>query len=137
MAWKLNASNTSARATSIRHLWDLRWYGENRAIADPTNALIHGPCPLCNLPYSQTHVTCDCPSLNTTRASRLSDLERHGLRYPRGPMRTLATAYSHLLLHHLPLEERNQLWMGLWQPKHRSLLQTHLEACSYSETSQT
>jgi len=134
MAWKLNSSSTSARATSIRHLWNLRWYGENQALADPANAHLHGPCPLCGLLYSQTHVTWECTSPNSTRDSRSSDTQRHGLRYPSGPMRTLATAYSQLLQSHLPLEERNQLWMGLWQPQHRSLLQTHLEACSFHKS---
>ena len=49
-------------------------------------------------------------------------------------MRTLANAYSHLLLHHLPLEARNQLWLGLWQPHQRLLLQTPLEACNYLDS---
>jgi hypothetical protein len=49
-------------------------------------------------------------------------------------MRTLANACSHLLLHHLPLEARNQLWLGLWRPHQRLLLQTSLETCNYHDS---
>jgi len=45
-------------------------------------------------------------------------------------MRTLASAFSHLLRHHLPLEA-----LGLWQPNQRLLLLTPLEACKYHESS--
>ena len=49
-AWTLSARGIAQRRAKVRHLWDLRWHGENQSIAatDPATPLSH--CPLCGHP---------------------------------------------------------------------------------------
>ena len=49
-AWRLTQRGIAKRGTKVRHLWDLRWHGENQAVANPQMADVVGVCPLCGHP---------------------------------------------------------------------------------------
>ena len=137
-AWTLSARGIAQRGAKVRHLWDLRWHGENQAIAaaDPDTTLSH--CPLCGHPLcSQTHILCDCPGLSHDRAGLHLDLTVLIGQLPRGPCRSLGRAYQHLLFHRPGIVDRGQLWTGLWSPDHRELLRPQLGNCSLREGQRT
>ena len=77
-----------------------------------------------------SHILCECPALSQVRLSNHIDFNRAARRLPAGPERTLAQAVVHLLHFHQPLEERGQLWTGLWTPTHRRLIQGALAGCT-------
>ena len=54
----------------------------------------------------------------------------------RGPCRELGRAVMELLFHHPGLQDRGQLWTGLWTPAHRALLAPHLNRCSLHDGQQ-
>ena len=62
-AWTLSHRGITQRGAKVRHLWDLRWYSENQAVAaaDPNTITSH--CTIL-----QTHIICDCPGLAQDRA---------------------------------------------------------------------
>ena len=116
------------RGAKVRHLWDVRWHGENQAVANPAMAAILGVCPLCGHPHrSQTHI--NCSGLSTERAGLAQDqsLIVHGL-HP-GPCRSLGRAIHYLLFHHRDIAHRGHLWA----PQHRALLGPHLRLCKLQE----
>ena len=133
-AWRLTQRGIAKRGTKVRHLWDLRWHGENQAVANPHLADILGVCPLCGHPQcSQTHILCNCPGLVTERDGLAQDLALIVQRLRPGPERALGRAIHHLLFHHRDIEHRGQLWTGLWTPQHRALLSPHLHLCTLKE----
>ena len=79
---------------------------------------------------TQAQILCECPALSQVRLSNHIDFNRAARRLPAGPERTLAQAVVHLLHFHQPLEERGQLWTGLWTPTHRCLIQGALAGCT-------
>ena len=46
-AWQLSQRGVAKRGAKVRHLWDLRWHGENKAVANLAMADTLGICPLC------------------------------------------------------------------------------------------
>ena len=44
VAWQLTKKVIASRAPKIRHLWDLRWHEENRAVAQGAAALQQHHC---------------------------------------------------------------------------------------------
>ena len=68
-AWQLSKRGIAQRGSKVRHLWDLRWHGENQAIAAAGLADHLAACPLWgHSPCSQSHILCDCPGLTHERA---------------------------------------------------------------------
>ena len=88
-------------------------------------------CPLCGHPRcSQTHIICECPRSSHERASLHHDLTLLTRRLPCGPCRTLGRAHQRLLFHESDIQDRGQLWTGLWTGAHRFLLEPQLRACT-------
>ena len=130
-AWQLTQKGIAGRARKIRHLWDLRWHEENRAIAQGVSDLHQHHCLICRRGLgTQAHIICECPALAQIRLSNHIDFNRVVRRLPPGPERTLGQAIVHLLHFHQPLEERGQLWTGLWTAAHRHLIQGALAGCT-------
>ena len=99
-AWSLRARRIGKRGSKIRHLWDLRWHGENQAIAQPGLKADLTSSPLCGHPrWSQTQIICECPRLTHERAGLHLDLTVLISRHPRGPRRSLGREYQRLLFH--------------------------------------
>ena len=133
-AWQLSQRGVAKRGAKVRHLWDLRWHGENQAVANPALADLLGVCPLCGHPHcSQTHILCNCPGLSAERAGLAHDLALLVNRLPPGPGRSLGRAIHHLLFHHRDIAHRGHLWTGLWTPQQRALLGPHLRLCKLQE----
>ena len=60
--WDLSKRGIGNRGRKSRHIWDLRWHGENQAIADPTHNDDLGRCGLCGHPScGLAHIICECP----------------------------------------------------------------------------
>jgi hypothetical protein len=132
--WATNSSTLSTRAHQARHLWDLRWHGENVRVATVHAEAATTCCPLCQGPHTQTHVLCDCPRLGPERRAVFLDLHLATHRYPPGPQRILATAYNRLLQDESLGDARGQLWTGLWPQHHREVLLPALRACTLKES---
>ena len=129
-AWNLSHRGVAKRGAKVRHLWDLRWHGENQAVANPDMADTLGRCPLCGHPNcSQTHILCTCPGLSAERTGLAQDLTLIVHRLHPGPGRSLGRAVLHLLFHHRDIAHRGHLWTGLWTPQQRALLGPHLRRC--------
>ena len=130
-AWHLTQRGITNRGSKVRHLWDLRWHGENQAIAAACIAYHLSVCPLCGQsPCSQTHILCDCPGLTHDRAGLHLDFRILSGQLARGPCRAVGRAVTDLLFHHPHIQERGQLWTGLWTPDQRGLFAPHLRRCS-------
>ena len=69
-AWRLTQRGIATRGTKVRPLWDLRWHGENQAVANPQLASILGVCPLCGHPHcSKTHILCNSVQVSPPKAT--------------------------------------------------------------------
>ena len=137
-AWQLSKRGIAQRGSKVRHLWDLRWHGENQAIAAAGLADHLAACPLCGHPScSQSHILCDCPGLSHERAGLLLDFLILTGQLARGPCRALGRAVTELLFHHPGLQERGQLWTGLWTPQQRGLLAPYLHRCTLRDGQRT
>ena len=131
VAWQLTKKGIAGRARKIRHLWDLRWHEENQAVAQGVSDLHKHHCLIYRRGLgTQAHILCECPVLAQVRLSNHIDFNRAVRRLPPGPERTLGQAIVHLLHFHQPLEERGQLWTGLWTAAHRHLIQGALAGCT-------
>ena len=62
------------RVLALRTVWDLRWHGENRAIATHSRDPQVSACPICHRFWSQAHVLCDCPATTSARTGGSLDL---------------------------------------------------------------
>ena len=137
-AWQLTTRGIAQRGSKVRHLWDLRWHGENQAIAAAGRADHLAACPLCgHSPCSQSHIICDCPGLTHERAGLHLDYRILTGQLARGPCRALGRAVTELLFHHPGIQERGQLWTGLWTPEQRGLIAPALHRCTLREGQRT
>ena len=137
-AWHLTQRGIAQRGSKVRHLWDLRWHGENQAIAAAGLAAHLAACPLCgHSPCSQSHILCDCPGLSHERAGLHLDFRILVGQLAGGPCRALGRAVTELLFHHPGIQERGQLWTGLWTPKQRDLLAPYLHRCTLRDGQRT
>ena len=133
-AWRLAHRGIAKRGAKVRHLWDLRWHGENQAVANPHLADVLGVCPLCGHPScSQTHILCNCPGIAAERDGLAQDLALMVHRLRPGPERSLGRAFHHLLFHHRGIDHRGHLWTGLWTPQQRAHLSPHLHRCTLKD----
>ena len=66
--WDLSNRGIAQRGRKVRHIWELRWHGENRAIANPKQDASHHQCGLCGHPQcGLAHTICECPHLTHAR----------------------------------------------------------------------
>ena len=61
-AWFHRSRPLRQRVQALRTLWDLRWHGENRAVAAHSVDPHVSACPICCRLWNQAHVLCECPS---------------------------------------------------------------------------
>ena len=62
--WDLSKRGIAQRGRKVRHIWDLRWHGENRAVANPSQDDALHQCALCGHPQcGLAHIVCACPHL--------------------------------------------------------------------------
>ena len=123
------------RGAKVRQLWDLRWHGENQAIAaadpaTPNSLALRTPAMFAN-------ILCECSGLTHDRAGLHMDLTVLIGPLPRGPCRPLGRVYQYLLFHRPDIAEREQLWTGLWTSDHRMLLSCPLHNCILREGTRT
>ena len=125
VAWQLTKKGIAAR--KIRHLWDFLWHEENRAVAQGAADLQQHHCPLYRRGLSkQAH------SSASVRLSNHIDLNRVIHCLPPGPKRALGQAVVPFLNFHKPIEERGQLWTGLWT-RHSAAYSTGPSRVAYSK----
>ena len=111
------------RGRKVRHIWDLRWHGENRGIADPTHDDALHRCGLCGQPHcGLAHIICASPYLSHARDSARSDLWYFATRQSPAPAARLMQRYVQLLFGHPDMDQRGQLWLGHWPPPLRRAL---------------
>ena len=81
------------RVQALRSLWDLRWHGENRAVAARTADPQVSACPI----WTQAHVLCECPGSASARAAGTLDLTIAISHLTPGPMLALGRKLQLLL----------------------------------------
>ena len=112
----------------VRNIWDLRWHGENRAIADPTQDEALHRRGLCGHPSCGFgHIICACPHTTHARASARSDLWYFATRQTPASASCLMQTFVQLLFKHPNLDQRGQLWLGHCPPPLRQELAPHLQ----------
>ena len=83
------------RVQALRSLRDLRWHGENRAVAaHSTDPQVSNACLICRRLWNQAHVLCDCSSTSGARAAGSLDLTVAIGHLSPGPMQELDRATS-------------------------------------------
>ena len=113
--WSLGQRGIARRGRKTRHLWDLRWHGENQAIADPANGAALSRCGLCGHPHcGLDHIICECPRLSHLRDSVRTDLVLFSSRQQSAQVTRLMQRYVQMLFTHPVPEQRGHLWLGHW-----------------------
>ena len=106
----------------VRHIWDLRWHGENRAVANPTQDDALHQCDLCGHPQcGLAHIICACPHLTHARDGARSDPRTFVTRQQPSSVARVMQRYTQLLFEHPNLDQRGQLWLGYWTPPLRQV----------------
>ena len=132
--WDLSKRGIAQRGRKVRHIWDLRWHGENRAVANPSQDDVLHQCVLCGHPQcGLAHIVCACPHLSHTRDGARSDLHTFVTRQPPTPAARVMQRYTQLLFEHPNLDQRGQLWLGHWTPTLRQALHPLLQPLTLRE----
>ena len=118
------------RVQGLRTLWDLRWHGENKAVATHSPDPQVSACPICHRYWSQAHVLCDCPGTTSERSGGISDLTIAINRLPPGPMLDLGRKFQTLLVtpNHPTLMARR--WAGQWDQAAITALRPDIASCT-------
>ena len=110
------------RGLALRTLWDLRWHGENKAVASNSQDPQVSACPNCKRFCSQAHVLCDCPG---TMGANISVN-----RLPPGPMLDQGRKFQTLLsTFNQPLLMARR-WSGPWDRAAIAYLQPEMARCT-------
>ena len=126
--WNLGQRGIARKGRKVRHIWDLRWHGESKAIADPANGTALSCCELCGHSVcGLAHIVCECPSLSHMRANFHHDLVHFTSRQPSALVTRLMQRYVQLLFSHLELDQRGHLWLGHLPPSLRQQLEPLLQ----------
>ena len=96
-AWLHRSQPLRKRVQALRTFWDLRWHGENQAVAAKTEAPPVNACPICNRFWSQAHLFGDCSSTTDARTGGSPDLTLAVSLLPTGPMLELGRKFQVLL----------------------------------------
>ena len=129
-AWTPRALPLRKRVQALRTYWDLRWHGENQAVAAHTQDPQVSACPICHRFWSQAHVLCECPGTTAAREDGSLDLTLAVNRLPPGPMLDLGRQFQMLLTipNHPTLMARR--WSGQWDHAAIRVLQPHIARCT-------
>ena len=96
--WSLRTQPVLQRVLALRNLWDLRWHGENRAVASRSKHPQVRACPICNKHGTQAHMLCKCPNTSSARTAGSLDLTLTISHFPPGPMLELNRQFERLLI---------------------------------------
>ena len=83
-SWLSQPRPLRKRVQALRTLWDLRWHGENKAVAGYSLDPQVSACPICRRYWTQAHAFCDCPSTTGARMEGSRDLNLTVSRLPPG-----------------------------------------------------
>ena len=107
---------------TLRTLWDLRWHGENRAVASHSTDPQVNNCPICHRFWSQAYVLCECPSTTSARLRGSLDFTIAISHLPAGPMLDLGRPFQTLLSEHNQPILLARRWSGHWDTVAMGLL---------------
>ena len=93
-SWLRRSLPLRQRVRALRSLWDLRWHGENRAVAARTVDPQVSACPICHRHWDQSHVLCECPSSTGARAAGSLDITIAISHLSPGPMLELGRKFQ-------------------------------------------
>ena len=129
-AWSPRVLPLRKRVQALRTYWDLRWHGENQAVATLSQDPQVSACPICRRFWSQAHVLCECPSTTAARGEGSLDLTLAVNRLPPGPMLDLGRQFHTLLTipNHPTLMARR--WSGQWDQAAIRELQPQIARCT-------
>ena len=129
-SWLHRRQPLRQRVQGLRVLWDLRWHGENRAIATRSQDPQVSACPICHRFWSQTHVLCNCPGTSSARSSGTLDLTIAINRFPPGPMMDLGRKFNALLNIPNQPDLMARRWAGQWDPAAIEALRPEIASCT-------
>ena len=129
-AWLCRSPLLRQRVRALRSLWDLRWHGENRAVAARTVTPQVSACPICRRHWDQAHVLCECPSSTGARAAGSLDITIAISHLTPGPMLELGRKFQFLLT--LPNQPSlmARRWSGQWDKEAIDALQPEIARCT-------
>ena len=96
-SWSHHSQPLRQRVQALCSLWDLRWHGENRAVAARTADPQVSACPICQRHWTHAHVLCECPGSTSARAAGTLDLTIAISHLTPGPMLALGRKLQLLL----------------------------------------
>ena len=128
--WLNRGQPLRQRVHSVRTLWDLRWHGENKAIATHSQDPQVSACPICHRFWSQAHVLCDCPGTTGARSGGTLDLTISINRLPPGPMLVLRLKFHSLLIIHNHATLMARRWAGPWDQAAIIALRPEIASCT-------
>ena len=129
-AWLHRSQPLRKRVQALRTFWDLRWHGENQAVAAKTEAPQVSACPICHRFWSQAHVLGDCPSTADARTGGSLDLTLAVSRLPPGPMLELDRKFQSLLSTYNQPTLMARRWAGQWDQVAIRSLQPEIARCT-------
>ena len=132
-SWSRRSQPLRERVRALRSLWDLRWHGENRAVAARAVDPQVSACPICRRHWDQAHVLCECPSSTGARSAGSLDLAIAISRLAPGPMQELGRKFQLLLNtpnQHALMARR---WSGQWDQAAIGALQPEIARCSWKQ----
>ena len=129
-AWSHRSQPLRQRVRALRSFWDLRWHGENRAVAAHSTDPQVSACPICRRLWDQAHVLGDCPSTSGARAAGSLDLTVAIGRLPAGPMQELGRHFHRLLTIPNQPSLMARRWAGQWDHAAIAALQPAIARCT-------
>ena len=129
-AWFSQTRPLRKRVQALRTLWDLRWHGENKAVAARSLDPQVSACPICRRHWTQAHVLCDCPSSAGARMEGSFDLNLTVNRLPPGPMMELGRKFQQLLSTFNQPDVMARRWAGQWDQTAIHSLQPVIARCT-------
>ena len=129
-SWFSRTRPLRKRVQALRTFWDLRWHGENKAVAAHSSDPQVSACPICGRHWTQAHVLCDCPSSAGARMEGLFDLNLTVSRLPPGPMMDLGRKFQLLLSTFNQPTLMGRRWAGQWDQAAIHSLQPDIARCT-------
>ena len=129
-SWLCRSQPLRQRVRALRSLWDLRWHGENRAVAAQTVDPQVSACPICHRHWDQSHVLCKCPSSMGARAAGSLDITIAISHLSPGPMLELGRKFQLLLTIPNQPSLMARRWSGQWDQGAIEALQPEIARCT-------
>ena len=130
LSWFPRPRPLRKRVQALRTYWDLRWHGENKAVAAHSLDPQVSACPICHRFWTQAHVLCGCPSTTDARMEGSLDLNLTVSRLPPGPMLDLGRKFQLLLSSFKQPTLMARRWAGQWDQEAILSLQPDIARCT-------